>query len=617
MSNFSSVQIEIGGKRVDIFSRVSIQQWIDRHHTFELNVPIEQVEGAGAMKISKSKEFISKEILISIKQRQGSGPSFTFRGFITQLYLSKQAASGSSIVIRGFSASILLEQGTRYSAFYQKDHAAIVKKVLSEYDQNLLKPSISPRNNQQEDYVVKFEESSYNFLHRFAAATGNWFYFDGEKTVFGDVPGGSPTELKYGNDISSFDMRMDLPGGEFFIEDYNYTKDVVAKSHSKEVKVSGLGEYGQFLIDKAENLYPERTFSHPPLPVWTDGEAKQQTGYEKKASVANAVIFSGSSSTIGLKVGAVIDIKESTSLNARSQHTESLGQYRIISISHEADQSGGYSNHFEAIPAGVEFRANPLFYMPRATTQLAKITHNDDPLHLGRVRLLFLWQSAQGDTEASTWVRVLSPYIAHDNQGHYFIPEVNTTVMTIFENNDPARPLVTGVLPHKNEGVMDTYFSDKNYYKAIITEAGNHIVIRDEPGKEEISLHDKDRKNHIILSLDGGTHINIKSQGTINIDADTINMTANKINMKAKKEWNVEAGKTKIENEEDMRVSATTDIELKATANLKAEGTVGVSVKGAQIEISGDAQTSVKAGGPLELEGGPMATLKGALVMIN
>jgi uncharacterized protein involved in type VI secretion and phage assembly len=616
MSNLSSVQIEIGGKRVDIFSRVSISQWIDRHHTFELNVPIEQVEGAGAMKINQSKEFISKEVTITIKYRQGGGSPFVFRGFITQLYLTKQATSGSSVVIRGFSASILLEQGSRYAAFFQKDHAAIVNKVLSEYNQNLLKPSASPRNNQTEDYVVKFDESTYNFLHRFAAATGNWFYFDGDRTVFGDVPSGSPIELQFGNDISSFDMRMDLPGGEFFIEDFNYVKLQTVKSHSKDVRVSGLGEYGQFLIDKAENLYPERTFSHSPIPVWTDSEAKQQAGYEKKASVANSVIFSGSSTKIGLKVGSVIDIKESTSLNARSQRTESLGQYRIISISHEADLGGGYSNRFEAIPAGVEFRTNPTFYLPRASTQLAKVTHVDDPEQLGRIRVNFLWQDAQDDSESSTWVRQISPYNGGQNQGFYFIPEINETVMVIFENDDPARPLIAGVVPNK-QNKMNTYYSADNHFKAIITRGGNHIVINDESGKECISLHDKDRKNHIILSLDGGTHINIKSQGTINLDADTINMSAKKINMKASEEWKVEAGKSEIKNDQDMKVSATGEIAVKADNTLKLEGSISAEMKGMGVKIEGDVQTSVKASAGLELDGGAQAMLKGAIVMIN
>jgi len=615
MTNLTSVQIEIGGKRIDIFQRVSIQQWIDRHHTFDVTVPIEQVEGVGAMKINQSKEFISKEILITIKNRQGASASFTFRGFVTQLYLSKQASSGSSVVIRGFSASVLLEQGSRYAAFYQKDHAAIAKKVLGEYDAGLLKPSIAPRNNQPEDYVVKFDESSYNFLHRFAAATGNWFYFDGDKTVFGDVPGGSPTELTFGHDISAFDMRMDLPGGEFFIEDYDYVRMQAVKSHSKSVVVSGLGEYGQFLIGKAENLYPERTFGHPPLPVWTDGEAKQQVGYEKKASVANSVIFSGSSSKVGLKVGSLIDVKESTSLNALAQRTESLGQYRIISISHEATLNGGYSNRFEAIPAGVEFRTNPTFYLPRATTQLARVTHNDDPEHLGRVRVLFLWQSAQQDTESSTWTRQLKPYNNIENQGFYFVPEINATVMVMFENDDPARPLIAGVVSNK-QNKMDTYYSADNNYKAIITKGGNHIVINDESGKESISLYDEDKKNSIVLSLDG-THISIKSQGTINLDAGTINMNAKKINMKATETWKVEVQKGEVKSNTDLSVETTTDLTLKATANLKAEGKAGVDVKGAQVTIAGDAQTSVKGGAQLELEGGAQATLKAAIVMIN
>ena len=551
MNNLSNVQIEVGGKRVEVFSRVRINQWIDQHHTFELSVPIEQFEGKGAKKINQSKDFIGKEIFISIKYQIGSGNPFNFRGFITQLYLYKQASLSREITIRGFSASILLEQGSRYAAFYKVDHGTIVNKILSEYDMALLRPSVSPRQSQTEDYIVKFDESSYNFLHRFAATTGNWFFYDGEKTVFGDVTGANPIDLRYGDDISSFDMRMDMPDGEFYIKDYNYRQGGMSEKHSKDVKVSGLGEYGQFLLDKAEQLYPERKFGYSPLPVWADSELKQQVSHAKKASVANAVIYSGSSNVIGLKVGTVIDVKErSTSSDGK---TESYGQYRIISITHDADIVGGYSNRFEAIPAGVEFRANPSFTIPRATTQMAKVTHVDDPDHLGRIRVQFLWQEAQGDTESSTWIRVLTPYTAHPNQGHYFIPEKNSLVMVIFENDDPARPLVAGVMPHR-EVKMDTYYSADNYYKAIITQGGNHIVISDEPGKECISLHDKDRKNHIMMSLDGGAHINIKSQGTINLDAGTINLSAKNINVKAKEKLYQEA--------EDIALDAKSNINI-------------------------------------------------------
>lgn len=615
MNNYSTIRVEIGGKHVGVFSRVSIRQWIDRHHTVELHVPIEQVEGAGAMKINQSKEFISKEILITITDRPGGGVPFVFRGFVTQLYLSKQAVTGSSVVIRGFSASILLEQGTRYAAFYQKNHTAIVSKVLAEYDQSLLRPQVSPRNNQPEDYVVKFDESSYNFLHRLAAVTGNWFYFDGEKTSFGDVPGGSPIELEYGKDIGAFEMRMDLPGGNFFIKDFNYRSSELVKSHSKDVNVSGLGEYGQFLIDKAENLYPERTYSHSPLPVWTDGDAKQQVGYEKKASVASAVIFSGSSSKIGLKLGSVIDIKESTSLNTPSQRTESLGQYRIIAISHDADNSGGYSNRFEAVPAGVEFRASPAVEQPRTATQLAKVTHNDDPDHIGRVRVLFLWQEAQGDTESSTWVRVLEPYLAHPDQGHYFVPEKNTLVMVDFENGDPARPLVTGSMRH-HATPMNKFFSDQNHYKVIVTKGGNHIVINDEAGKEEISFYDKDKKNHVQLSLNGGVHINLKSQGTINLDAGEINMTAKNIHMKASADWKVEANQINMDSESGLFAKAGGSLRLTGDAQTVISGGAVKIASDSTAEIDGK-QTAVKGSAELKLAGGAHASLKAALVEIN
>ncbi|MBO0950451.1 type VI secretion system Vgr family protein [Fibrella forsythiae] len=603
MNNLTTVRIDIGGKQVPIFSRVSIRQWIDQHHTFDLTVPIEEVEGEGAMTINKSKEFIGQSVRVTIKYQQGAGDSFVFKGFVTQLSLSKQASSGNAVVIRGFSASILLEQGTKYGAYYQLDHSAIVDKVLKEYDRDLLSPSVKPRNNRKEDYVVKFNESSYNFLHRLAAATGNWFYFDGEKTVFGDVPSDPAIKLLFGEDISGFDMRMDLPDGEFFIDDYDPTRSEQARSHSKEVKVSGLGEYGQLLIDKAEQLFPERTYGPPPLPAQTDADAKLFAGYEKKASVANAVIFSGSSNRVGLKVGSVISVGEERGL---ARQSASFGQYRVVSISHDADLGGGYSNRFEAIPAGVEFRTNPSFYLPHATPQLAKVVNNDDPEHLGRIRVTFLWQSAQGDTVGSTWARVLSSYNDDVNQGTYFVPEIGTTVIVIFENDDPARPIVAGVTYHKNVR-QDTFYSAENNYKTIITKGGNHIIINDEAGKEEISLYNKDKKNFVSLSLDD-THITVKTEGKLNLEADTINLKAKTFNVEATSEWNVKAGNT------DIQINGNLSMDAQGTASLSGNNT---EIGGLTTSINGKTSTKITSSAMLELDGGPMTTLKGTMVMIN
>lgn len=597
MNQLANVSIEIGGQRLPLFSRLRISQWLDQHHTFELAVPTELVEGEGGRKINKSKGYIGQEVNITIKYQQGSGGSFGFRGLVTRLSLNKRSAGGNDLIIGGFSASVLLEQGPRYGAFYKKTHAAIVNKVLASYDKTLLKPDVKPKNDQPEDYVVQFDEDGYRFLTRLAALTGNWFYFDGAKLVFGDVAGESPIELIYGDDISAFDMRMNLPDGKFYMDDWNYQKGKQERAHSADVAVKGLGEYGQFLLDKADALYAERTFTPSPLPVYSESAVKQQVEYEKRGSVADAVVFSGSSNVIGLKVGSVIDIKEK---NASGGRGDSYGQYRIVSITHRADIGGSYANEFDAIPAGVQFRASSTVVQPTATPQLARVAEVNDPDHMGRVRVQFLWQSAQNDDEPSTWVRVLSPYIADADKAHYFVPERNSLVMVIFENGDPARPLVTGVTTHGSVK-QNAWADEKNNHKVIVTRGGNHIVINDEPGKEEISLYNKDKKNHVQLSLDG-THISIKSEGTINLSAGTINMNAKHINMKADDEWKADVGKGEVSAKETLKFSALSDAELTTQTNLK---------------LAGSAQTSVKGGAQLELEGGAQATLKGALVMIN
>ena len=100
----------------------------------------------------------------------------------------------------------------------------------------------------------------------------------------------------------------------------------------------------------------------------------------------------------------------------------------------------------------------------------------------------------------------------------------------------------------------------------------------------------------------------MKSEGTINLEADTINLKANKLNIDAKTAWNVKAGDT------DIQVNGNLSMNAQGTASLSGNNT---EIGGLTTIINGKSSTKISSDAMLELDGGAIAKLKGAMVMIN
>src|SRR5690606_33960359 len=96
---------------------------------------------------------------------------------------------------------------------------------------------------------------------------------------------------------------------------------------------------------------------------------------------------------------------------------------------------------------------------------------NHDPEELGRVRVQFQWQKANGDK--TPWIRVAASG-AGGGYGYFFVPEKGDQVFVGLEHNNPDKPYVVGGLYHgkaKPKGVSDK----DNNKKVIQTKSGNII----------------------------------------------------------------------------------------------------------------------------------------------
>jgi uncharacterized protein involved in type VI secretion and phage assembly len=175
------------------------------------------------------------------------------------------------------------------------------------------------------------------------------------------------------------------------------------------------------------------------------------------------------------------------------------------------------------------------------------VTNNQDPQGLGRVKIKFPWLS---DGTESDWTKVVA-FMAGNNRGAVFLPEVNDEVLVAFEHGDVNFPYVLGGLwnsrdppPEKNQdgknnvrklrsrsGHEIVFCDDESSRKEqleIRTNAGHSVLLSDAAGAEQVLIKDKSGSNLIkidsltnTISMESSMKISIKSQ-IVEIEADGI-----------------------------------------------------------------------------------------------
>lgn len=615
----AAAEVTINGSTLKRFNSVRISQRFDSHHDFELNLSPEMLDsGSTTVKLKElGHNFVGESITIKLKQGEMARGGLTsekqnlvFKGVVTGVQLTKGQAETYTILITGASPTILLNAGRTTRSFDEMTPGDIVQKIASSLGLSI---TVSATNNPSLPYTTQYEEDDFHFIQRLAEDTGQWFFYDGEKLYYGKNSSDTGVILTHGSNFFDMEYSLRVAPMKMTAKYYDFSTDKYLSSTVDGSAVSGLQEFAKLMRDKSKDLFKADLVELGYQNHQDESTLKDSAKYKLNEISNRLAVLQGRTAEMQLKVGGTVKVKDAiyavsdASQGARLQETVDYGFFLITQLSHYLNINGVYQATFEAIPQDTDFP--PVDYKiitPNAEPQPALVKQVDDGEGLGRVKVQFIWQK---DTDQTTpWVRVAQP-MAYKDQGVYFIPEVDEVVFVDFEFGNPDLPFVRGSMYHGNNTPGPLFDKDNNI-KGIITRGGNHILINDEDGKENIKIYNRDNKNEIALSLDGDTTINIKSEGKINIEAkDTITMKAKKIEMTADQDWKVKAGKTEINNDQGMKVGANAKVEI--------AGQAGVKVEGATVDVEAQGQASVKASGQLALEGSGIATLKGGMVMIN
>lgn len=118
----------------------------------------------------------------------------------------------------------------------------------------------------------------------------------------------------------------------------------------------------------------------------------------------------------------------------------------------------------------------------KATAQRAIVSANNDPMRLGRVRVLFDWQDSEDSGNASPWINVAYPMASKDS-GFMFLPGVGDTVLVDFVDGNVEHPYVVGSFYHE-ERLPSFHATTQNagLVKSITSSNGHHLTFTDLSG---------------------------------------------------------------------------------------------------------------------------------------
>ncbi|MEM9834984.1 MAG: phage baseplate assembly protein V [Bacteroidota bacterium] len=465
--------VEIDGAPVEqtLLQSISIHQGINAHHTFDLRLSM------GMKKDSlkhKGEEWIGKQIIISydfVEEDQIISTNLTkrFIGFVTRLGLARRT-SAAELIVSGYSPTYLMDDGPRTRSFTEMKVEEVASKLTDDYagTMKLDKIVVDPtRFTGSIPYLVQYREHNFAFLNRLANRYGEWFYYDGMKLVFGATDELEFVDLDFDSkELISFDLTLQATPVKRKVAAYDYhTNEVTTEESPGSTKTSTIGEVA--LKAAADNLFGDAptVFTGTSLPA---ADVKPLATRQEEIMYDEVLLASGSSRAPDLKIGCVIMVVDRST-------NEELGNYNVSSLHHHLTQGGDYVNHFTAYP--IEVETPPLEAIPSppfCEVQEAVVTSVDDDKAMGRVKVKFRWQ--EGTEEESPFIRVATPYTSKE-QGFYFVPEVEDTVLVGFENNSPDHPYVLTSLYNGKE--KPGYFDKKNKVKGIKTKGNNEVKFDD------------------------------------------------------------------------------------------------------------------------------------------
>ena len=483
-------------------------------------------------------QIIGKEITISLetdsiereslKAETDTVADINFKGII--LSASGSRSSTEYVInVQAYSWDALLSDNQTCKSFEDKTLNDIINDVIDDYADHL-DSEVDSRFTDTIPYCVQYNETNYQFLQRLARRYGEWLYNDGERIVFGNLPEGESVKLAYpSQDIPSYNVDLNMQHVAFNHVASSYNSYDANQKEGVEEMQKEYNTLSEQVFQASQNCYVKPTLQNLHSGGFANSDGREtilnvSTKTQARGQKAGMLTYSGNTYCSKLKIGSTLLIVDNYITNSASNEKSKVNQDEILitELVHYFSADETYSNHFVGVPSACDYPpySNSDVY-PVAQSCRAKVTDNEDPNNLGRVRVQFDWQAQLDDGMMTPWLRMAQPY-AGGGKGFSFIPEIGEEVMIDFEGGNAERPYVKGTL-YNGVGDPDGKWlpnnNSSNQVKAIRTRNGHTIEIHDEGNDGYIRIYDNEKENYILTFSTDEKLIKLESTGNIELYA--------------------------------------------------------------------------------------------------
>jgi type VI secretion system secreted protein VgrG len=613
-------EVEIEDTKIVYYSSIILRQKFNEHHSFAIRINHDVLETQKSFSLTKAQKLIGKFAIIRLKQVAFSAEvAYEFRGIICEISMEQSNSFSGDLILKGYSPTILLENGAHLTSFYKKNLKQIVEQVTRSVSENNCNVNIDNQFKKEITYISQYRESNFHFLNRLSSEFNEACYYDGTDLFFGRPASAPNIDITYGEDVNSIQLTLRILPMSFSNYSYNSKEDKVINADAPD-QLDGLNEYASYVLKESNKVFSEPVNMPLRQRVESKSDLENFVKKQKAAIAADLEVLTGTSDNPAISIGAIATVKISK-LEDGLYKKEDYGKFLITSIEHHVGDNGRYYNTFEALPAGVEAIPVKNVVMPTAEPQIATIKDNKDPGNMGRVRAQMLWQK---DGEMTDWLRVMTPDAGGGkdgakNRGLVVVPEPGDQVLICFRYNDPDRPFVMGSLFHGKTGGGG---GQGNNTKSLNSKSGHTISLDDGKG---ITIVDKSTGN--MIEIDGTNTITVTAKlnitltngkSSIELNGDTITITAdNVITMSAKSvgiDGSDDVGMQSGENGFNANKGGDVSVNGKKTT---VSGSAEVTATGAKATLNGDTEATINGGGKTTVSAGGKVAVQGAIVALN
>ncbi|MDT8857520.1 type VI secretion system tip protein TssI/VgrG [Paracoccaceae bacterium Fryx2] len=582
--------------------------------------------------------------------------------------------------------------------FQDKSTVDIIQSVLGDHGFSALLQKKLSETYPPRAFCLQYRETDLDFLTRLMEEEGIYCYFihsgSREKLVLADaiaahepVPGAAQIEYfepdtdyrRTKDHIFQWVASENATTGRVTLTDYDFERPKLDLKMSKSMPKGTHGETGHEHYD-----HPGHYRDADPGERYTRVRIEAEAIRHKLWQGVGNVRMMGIGQTFQL-TGHPRTGDEGQYLITRATHqiqvetlAEDMADRQVVGrrLEFAPDNTDTYRCIFDAVPKSEPYRAphiTPWPEIPGVQTALVVGTAGEeiDTDEYGRVRIQFHWDRLGKKNETSSvWVRTMMPWTGK-GWGMIHIPRIGQEVVVQFEEGNPDRPLIIGMM--YNADTMPPYaLPDNKTQSGIKTNSSkggngfNELMMEDKKGEElvrfqaekdytqivknnatiTVGLEKKDAGDmtltvhhdltetvktgdHTFKIETGSQIIDIKTDKTETITGKSdltvtgnVTETVKTGNVTATVEMGNEARTLKLGNYTldtslgKIALTAMQEISLTVGANSVVIDQSGVKITGIMVTVEGKAMLEAKA--PMtQVKGDALLILKGGLTMIN